>query len=347
MIDFTSPHAPLGSVRPSCDSLPSPGARPEETSGREAAKHGQSLRESSLCESSSPDADTDPGALAQGPGYRERLDLARRGGGLRFAHPESPGERGRRARMARALVWAAEGRLAELSRDAVEGPPFGLLSVTSHPGHWMRWRRYARGVFEEHLERGRDHHELDCLAQVLDVPRGAWPSPASLAAASAMAGPGSRVRRVRAQALVCEGAWEPAARCLSRLLAPDASAADRLAACLGWARLHRQSRRPGPARHALRAAVVRAPLAPQVWRLAQAMATQLGDRSTRDCLARGARVVRRLERARESRSPKAASSGESAPPAAPAPPGADLPLERAGSHGQRVVAAMIAGEGAA
>lgn len=251
----------------------------------------------------------------------ERLARARERGLLEHGDPQSPGELGRRARLARVLVWAAEGRLAQLTRSAGEPAPFGLLNVVRTDGHWPRWRSRATEVFDEHLDQGRDHFELDGLAGLLDTAPESWPSPARIAAAASLARASSRARRVRAQALIHEGAREAAGRCLSRLLAPGGSRADRLVGCFGWARLYGLERRPGAARHALRAALGGAPLAPEVWRLAHALATRAGDRSTRARLARGARVVRRLERARESCTEPAppVAEGPVPPPARPAP----------------------------
>jgi hypothetical protein len=253
--------------------------------------------------------------------YLSRLSAARHRGWLEHGDPATSVERERRRRLARVLLWAAEGRLAELiASGAVRSGsevPFGLLRMPDPARQWARWRRRAGEVFEEHLVRGRDHWELDRLAAALDAPRADWPSPSSLAESAELARPSARARRVRAQALLHEGRSESAARSLAGLLGPGASPADRLAGCLGWARLHGSARRPGAARHALRAAVRRAPLAPEVWRLAHALATELNDRPTRDQLARGARVVRRLERAREVRSAVSRANPE---PASPAPP---------------------------
>lgn len=273
--------------------------------------------------------------------FRARLTAARDGSGLEYGDPGLFGEQGRRRRLARVLIWAAEGHLAEsIAADAAggdSGATFALLRMSDSPRlsslrrtsdrrssnrQWARWRSRAEEVFEEHLACGRDHFQLDCLAVALDVPRRGWPSPARLALAAGLTLPSARAHRVRAQALLHAGQWELAARRLSGLLGSQASPADRLTGCLGWARLHSSAQRTGPARHALRAAVRRAPLSPEVWRLARDLAADLGDQVTRDQLARGARVVRRLERSREPRS-KVGSGADAS--GSPAPPAGSLP----------------------
>lgn len=237
--------------------------------------------------------------------------------------PSWPGERRRRRRIARLLLWAASVQLedaAELSSVAVSSirvsrpskQPESIEPSRSRSASELplcdsvglgRWRSRVARLLAEHLDAGRDHPDLDLLVQLLEQAPTRWPSSSQLAQRAALAGAGHAARSARVRGLIAEGRSAELSPLMSPLLSHARGPAQRSVALTLIARVHAEEQRPRAAGHALEQALVAAPLAPGVWLAAHGVARRLRHRdliqrtAARALLARQGLVRRRECRA--------------------------------------------------